>query len=175
MNLLSLRPVRELPRRSLLVQLLGVYLVFVAAIFAADYKVNAVAQQQVASQVQTTDLALAQEISHETESKFGGAERTLVQLSRLDSVRRGNVGTMSDTFQSFRAARPDVDLVYWLNPSGVLQFSVPSNLRTLGESFAGQPVFNAAVRSNHPVLQDGVIDFTTYHAVVMLAMPVRGP
>jgi PAS domain S-box-containing protein len=174
-NLLSLRSARDLPRRSLLVQLLGVYLLFVAAIFAADYKVNAVAQQQVTSQVQTTDLALAQEISRETENKIGGAELTLMQLSRLDSVRRGDVGAMSDAFQSFRAARPDVDLVYWLDPHGVLQFSVPSNVRTLGESFADQPIFSAALRSNHPVLQDGVVDFTTYNAVVMLAVPVRGP
>ena len=170
---MSVRSVRDLPRRSLLVQLLGVYLIFVVAIFAADYKVNAVAQQQVTSQVQTTDLALAQEISRETENKISGAELTLVKLSRLDSVRQGNVGAMSDAFQSFRAARPDVDLVYWLDPHGVLQFSVPSNVRTLGESFASQAIFNAAVHSNHPVLQDGVIDFTTYNAVVMLEVPVR--
>src|SRR5437763_2955193 len=84
----------DLPRRSLLVQLLGVYLLFVAAIFAADYKVNAVAQQQVTSQVQTTDLALAQEISRETENKVRGAEQTLVRLGRVDSVRRGTVGAL---------------------------------------------------------------------------------
>lgn len=170
---MNLRSVRDLPRRSLLVQLLGVYLLFVAAIFAADYKVNAVAQQQVTSQVQTTDLALAQEISSETENKISGAERTLVRLSRLTSVRRGNVAAMSDAFHSFHAARTDVDLVYWLDAQGILQFSVPSNLRTLGESFAGQPIFTAALRSKRPVLQDGVIDYTTYKAVVKLAVPVR--
>ena len=175
MNHLSVQSVRDLPRRSLLVQLLGVYLLFVAAIFAADYKVNAVAQQQVTSQVQTTDLALAQEIARETDDKISGAELTLVRLSRLGSVRRGDVGAMSDAFQSFRAARPDVDLVYWLDPHGILQFSVPSNVRTLGESFASQAIFSSALRSHHPVLQDGVIDFTTYNAVVMLAVPVRNP
>ncbi|HEX6507282.1 MAG TPA: ATP-binding protein [Chloroflexota bacterium] len=173
MNVLKPLSVLDAPRRSLLVQLLGVYLLFVAAIFAADYKVNVVAQQQVTSQVQTTDLALGQEISHETENKLRGAESTLVQLSRLDAVRRGDVASMSDAFRSFRAARPDVDLVYWLDRNGILQLSVPSNVRTLGESFAAQPVFTAALRSTRPVLQDGVIDFTTYNAVVMLDVPVR--
>jgi PAS domain S-box-containing protein len=165
--------VLDIPRRSLLVQLLGVYLLFVAAIFAADYKVNAVAQQQVTSQVQTTDLALAQEIARETENKIRGAESTLVRLSHLDAVRRKDLTEMSDAFRSFRAARPDVDLVYWLDAQGILQLSVPSNMRTLGESFAEQPIFTSALRSTHPVLQDGVIDFTTYNAVVTLAVPVR--
>ncbi|HEX8917568.1 MAG TPA: ATP-binding protein [Chloroflexota bacterium] len=173
MNTLNPLSLLDLPRRSLLVQLLGVYLLFVAAIFAADYKVNAVAQQQVTSQVQTTDLALAQEISRETETKISGAESTLVRLSRLDAVRRGDVAAMSAAFQSFRAARPDVDLAFWIDPHGILQLSVPSNVRTLGESFAAQPIFMAALRSTHPVLQDGVIDYTTYNAVVMLAVPVR--
>lgn len=175
LKVLRPRALFDLPRRSLLVQLLGVYLVFVVAIFAADYKVNAVAQQQVTSQVQTTDLALAQEISRETENKISGAELTLVRLSRLDSVRRGDVTAMSDAFRSFRAARPDVDLVYWLDPRGILQFSVPSNVRTLGESFAGQQIFADALHSTRPVLQDGIIDFTTYDAVVVLAVPVRDP
>lgn len=161
------------PRRSLLIQLLGVYLIFVAAIFAADLKVNSVAQQQVTSQVQTTDLALAQEISHETENKLGGAERTLVRLSQLDAVRRRDLAGMSSAFQSVRAARPDVDRVYWLDANGTLQLSVPSNARTLGESFSQNPIFLHTIRSNHPVLQDGVIDFTTFNAVVSLAISVR--
>lgn len=173
MNRRSLPALFNVPRRSLLAQLLGVYLLFVAAIFAADYKVNDVAQQQVTAQVQTTDLAVAQEISRETDNKIRGAESTLIRLSRLPAVRQGNLSEMADAFRSFRAARPDVDLVYWLDSNGVLQLSIPSNARTLGESFAAEPIFNSALRSPHPVLQDGVIDFTTYNADVMLAAQVR--
>ena len=163
----------HLVRRSLLVQLLGVYLLFVTVIIGADLKVNDVAQQQVTSQVQTTDLALAQEIAHETDSKLRTAEKALVKLARLDAVRRGNTGAMESVFDAFRRGRPDVDLVYWLTPDGTLQASVPSNPRTLGTDFSTQDVFRRAEVASGPVIQDGVVDYTTYHSVVVFAYAVR--
>ena len=62
-------------RRSLLVQLLGVYLLFVAAVLGTDLEVNSVAQQQVTAEVQTTDLALAQEIALDTGASCAASER----------------------------------------------------------------------------------------------------
>jgi hypothetical protein len=47
----------------------------------------------------------------------------LVALSGLAAVRQGNVGAMASAFQGFKAARQDVDLVYWLDAQGKLQVS----------------------------------------------------
>ena len=60
-------------RHSLLVPLLGVYLVFVAAVLGAYLEVYSVAQQQVTTEVQSTDLALAQETALETGTTLHGA------------------------------------------------------------------------------------------------------
>lgn len=166
----------NLPRRSLLIQLLGVYLLFVALVLGIDYQVNQVAQQQVRSQVQTTDLALAQEIALDTNAELQGDEVSLTQLSRLPAVRQGNVGAMKNTFQAFKVARREFDLIYWLSPRGTLQVSVPTDIRTLGADFSNQEAFQRARTERgtpRPIVQDGIVDLTTFHAVLTLAIPVR--
>ncbi|MBV9279453.1 MAG: GAF domain-containing protein [Chloroflexi bacterium] len=168
----------HLLRRSLLVQLLGGYLLFVVAVLAIDFQVNAVVQQQVTNQVQTTDLALGQEIAQETHARLDGARTALVRLGRLPAVRRGETGAMRAPFQAFQATGEGIDLVYWLDPRGVLQVSFPTDIRTLGETLSSQPAFRQARAERgppHPVLQPAIVDLTTFHAVVALAVPVRDP
>jgi len=60
-------------RHSLLVPLLGVYLLFVGAVLGTYLEVYSVAQQQVTTEVQSTDVALAQETALETGTTLRGA------------------------------------------------------------------------------------------------------
>ena len=53
-------------RRSLLVQLLGVYLLFVIVVLLGSVGVNAVVEQQLRNNVQASDQALVQGISAQT-------------------------------------------------------------------------------------------------------------
>ncbi len=53
-------------RRSLLIQLLSVYLLFVVIVLIGGVGVNAVVEQQLRNDVQASDQALAQEIALET-------------------------------------------------------------------------------------------------------------
>jgi PAS domain S-box-containing protein len=160
-------------RHSLLVPLLGVYLLFVAAVLGAYLEVYSVAQQQVRAEVQTTDLALAQQIALDTDTELRGIEGALVQLSHLAVVRQGHTGAMASAFQAFKAARPDVDLVYWLDARGTLQVSYPPNLRTLGATYSSQQFFQRARVASGPIVEDGIVDLTTFDAVVTFAVPVR--
>ncbi len=164
---------RHFVRRSLLAQLLGVYLLFVATVLGVDLEVNSVVQQQVQTEVQTTDLALAQEVALETGSTLRGAQAALTELSSLAAVRDGNVGAMASAFQVFKAARQDVDLVYWLDAQGMLQVSAPADVRTLGQDLSGQQIFQRARGAAGPIVEDGVTDFTTYAAAMTMATPVR--
>lgn len=176
MTLLHKRTSPRVPRGSLLIQLLGVYLLFVALVLGIDFKVNDVAQQQVKSQVQTTDLALAEEIALDTSAQLHGDEMSLRQLSRLPAIQRGNLTAMRSAFEAFKAARSEFDLIYWLSPHGTLQVSVPADIRTLGADFSNQQAFQRARAERgklYPVLEDGIVDLTTFHAVVTLALPVR--
>jgi PAS domain S-box-containing protein len=162
-------------RRSLLVQLLGAYLLFVAVILATTLKINDVAQEQVRSQVQTTDLALGREIALETDNRLRTAESSLVRLAGLAPVRRAQIAGMQRAFEAFKLARSDVDLVYWLGSRGTLQVSVPTNQITLGADFSSDEVFRRARLATGPVIEDGIVDLTTYHFVVIFAMAVRDP
>src|SRR5207248_4694592 len=77
------------------------------------------------------------------------------------------------TFQGFKAARQDVDLVYWLDAQGRLQVSTPADVRTLGQDFSRLPFFQRARAASGPVLEDFVTDFTTWNAAARMAEPVR--
>src|SRR5689334_23982089 len=111
-------------RRSLLYQLLSVYLLFVIVVLAGGLGVNAVVGEQLLTEAQASDEALAQEIALETSRQLLGFENSVVTLSKL--IVQNGVSTapqtMARAFQAFRAARSDasqtsqsdVDHIYWL-------------------------------------------------------------
>src|SRR2546430_10456829 len=70
-------------RRSLLVQLLSVYLLFVVVVLLGGVGVDAVVEQKLRNDVQVSDQALAQEIALETSLHLRDAEQSLVALGRL--------------------------------------------------------------------------------------------
>lgn len=165
----------RLVRRSLLLQLLGVYLLFVGIVLASGMEADIAGQQQLKSEIQTTDLALAQEVALETYTRINNVETALVEMSPTVASDVNNGDDMTEAFNAFKIARFDVDGVYWLDASGVLRVSVPANFRTLGEDFSNDPnlLFQRAENNNGPVVGDGTVDLTTFHAVVSVAEPVR--
>src|SRR5258708_22923207 len=111
-------------RRSLLVQLLSVYLLFVVIVLLGGVEVNAVVEQQLRNDVQASDQALAQEIALQTNLQLTGAENSLVALGNL-ARQAGTSAAKASIFQTFQAARSDVDQVYWLDPVGIVRVSCP--------------------------------------------------
>ncbi len=162
----------QLFRRSLLMQLLGVYLLFVAIVLASGLEVDAVGQQQLKSQIQTTDLALAQEVAFDTYTQISDVETSLVVLSRMVAANIDNRDQMSDLFSAFKIARSDVDRVYWLDETSALQVSIPSDPRTLGMVYADDPVLYEAQSSSGPVVVGGSVDSITSDKVVTVGEAV---
>lgn len=159
-------------RHSLLAQMVGVYLAFVLVVLGAGLVVNAEMEQQVRGQVQSYDLALAQEIALETSTTLQGAEASLVKLSQVDAVRAGNPGAMVEDFQAFQAARNDVDHVYWIDPVGDLRLSVPSEGITMGREFEPPDVIQRALRASAPVREVGFAHDAGNLPGVIIAEPV---
>ncbi len=110
-------------RRSLLVQLVSVYLLFVMIVLFAGIVANAIVEQRLRHDVEASDQALAQEIALDTSIKLQGAESSLAELGPLAS-RAGTPGAMADTFQAFMAARSEIEHVYWLDKLGVIRVSM---------------------------------------------------
>ncbi len=108
---------RQFMRRSLLLQLLSVYLLFVTVVLLGGIGVNAVIEQQLRNDVQAADQALGQEVALETSLHLRDAENALVMLGKL-TLQDKTPDTMARDFQTFQAARSDVDHVYWLDPLG---------------------------------------------------------
>src|SRR5216683_6606778 len=70
-------------RRSLLIQLLSVYLLFVVIVLLGGVGVNTVVEQKLRNDVQVSDRALAQEIALHTSIQLSDAENSVVHLGSL--------------------------------------------------------------------------------------------
>ena len=170
-------------RRSLLVQLLSVYLLFVVVVLLGGVGVNAVVEQKLRNDVSASDQALAQEIALQTNMQMIDTEKSLVRLGKL-ARQAGTPTAMANTFQIFQAARSDVDQVYWLDPVGIVRISCPplpqtcnltSGLEGVGSEFAPPTVVQQALVSSGPVFEVGIAVETTRDLGVIIAEPVRTP
>ncbi|HEX9056303.1 MAG TPA: ATP-binding protein [Ktedonobacterales bacterium] len=160
-------------RRSLLFQLLGVYLAFVAVVIGAGTGVNAILQGQLLSQVQAADMALAQQIATETSIQFDDAKSSLDALAQLDVVREGRPNAMIGAFKAVTAARPDLDHVYWIDPFGALLVSIPSEPSAVGAEFEPPDIVQRALRTSGRVFDVGLVYHGTFTADVIFAESVR--
>ncbi len=158
--------------RSLLIQLLSVYLLFVAVVLAGGVGVNAIVEQQIYNDVQASNHALAQEIALETSLHLRDAENALVELGKL-AKRNNTREALEQTFQTFQAARSDVDQLYWLDPFGTLKASWPEGNVGVGSEFSPPNVVQQARMSAGPVFEVGIAVATTFNAGVIIAEPVR--
>lgn len=166
-------------RRSLLVQLVSVYLLFVVVVLVVGAVVNAIVDQRVRDEVQASDQALAQEIALDTSLKLTGAETAVVTLGRLAQTA-GSRDALARDFQAFMAARSDVDHVYWLDPLGGVQLSVQSpiqapDITNLPPEFSPPGVVEQALVASGPIVEVGIAAETTFSAGVIIAEPVRTP
>jgi PAS domain S-box-containing protein len=158
--------------RSLLVQLLSVYLIFVIVVLIGGVAVNAVIAQQLRNDVQASNQALAQEIATQTTLQLHDAEQALGELGKL-AVQAETPDAMAHTFQAFQAARSDVDHVYWLGPLGDLRVAWPLDASGLGAEFSPPGVVQRARAASGPVFEVGIAAETTFNAGVIIADPVR--
>src|SRR5205085_2925834 len=160
-------PMLHFVRRSLLIQLLSVYLLFVVIVLIGGVGVDAVVEQQLGNDVQASDQALAQEIALETSLRLSGAENSLAELGEL-ARQAGTPDAMARTFHAFQAARSDVDHVYWLDPLGTLLVSWPKEGATLGSEFSPPDVVQRARQHRDPVFEVGIAAEATRNPDVII-------
>ena len=118
-------------RRSLLFQLLSIYLLFVVIVLLAGLGVNTVVEQKLRNDVQVSEQALAQEIALETRLHLQDAQQSLVSLGKI-ALQAGTPEAKKSIFHTFHDARNDVDQVSWLDPVGTIQVSWPPGRVKIG-------------------------------------------
>src|SRR5260370_25405680 len=165
-------------RRSLLVQLLSVYLLFVVVVLIGGVGVNAVVEQKLRNDAQASDQALAQEIAVETSLHLSDSESSLAKLGTL-AVQANTHAAIMSLFQAFQAARSDVYQVYWLDPVGALVVSCPplpdKCQDELVAEFSPPDVIQRALTEPGPVFEPvfevGAVVKPTFNAGVIIAYP----
>ncbi|NJN17190.1 MAG: GAF domain-containing protein [Oscillochloris sp.] len=158
--------------RSLLGPLLGAYLIFVIVVLGAGSAATLYVRGQLQAQMQSADLALAQAIALELDNKISDARAALEELALLDELRSGDPVVIAQVFRAFKAARQDIDSVYWLDADGLLRVSVPSSPRTEGIDYSEERIFQGVLRSGMLQIEAGVVDLTTFNPVAVLGHPV---
>ena len=164
----------HLLRRSLLVQLLSVYLIFVMVVMIGGVVVDNVVEQGLHNDVQASDQALAQEIALRTSLQLGGAKEAMIELGKLVAPEAGSSEEIKEMFQLFQATHRDVDQVYWLDAVGVVRVAWPEGKVGLGAEFSPPGVVQKALRASSPVTEVGIATTSaTRTAGVIVAEPVR--
>src|SRR6266516_5209 len=158
-------------RRSLLIQMLSVYLLFVVVVLVGGVGVNAVVEQQLRNDAQASNQALAQEIALNTSLQLRDAETSLVALSKL-VAQNHTPDAIARTFRAYQAARSDVDHISWLGPLGDLRVTWPPGEVGLGAEFSPPDIIRRARIANSPVFEVGIAVETTLNAGVIIAEPV---
>src|SRR6266700_6943411 len=161
-------------RRSLLIQLLSICLLFVVIVLLGGLGVNKVVEQKLRNDVQASDQALAQEIALETSLHIRVAEQSLVALGKL-ALPASTPVLMRSLLHAFHDARSDVDQVSWLDPVGTIQVSWPPGKVMLGAEFSPPSVVQRARDITGPVFEVGIAEETTFVPDVIIAEPVRAP
>ncbi len=160
-------------RRSLLVQLLSVYLLFVVVVLIGGVAVDALVEQQLRNDAQVSDQALAQEIALQTSVQLHDAEDALISLGKLVVQTHTSDAIVTD-FRTFQAARNTVDHVYWLDPLGGITVAWPP-VEIVAE-FSPPNVVQQARIAMHPVFEVGIVEIATQTPVtpgVIIAAPMR--
>ncbi len=144
-------------RRSLLNQLLSVYLLFVAAVLIGGLVVNAVIEQQLTASVQASDEALAQEIATQTSLQLQGAENAVVELGNLVG-KASSQEEIESIFQTFQKTRSDAGQVFWLDPLGYVRICSPCQNDTIVAEYEPQSVIYQVLnpQSREPVVEVGL-------------------
>jgi PAS domain S-box-containing protein len=171
--------VRQLLRRSLLIQVVSVYLLFVTVVLVTGLVVNANVEQRLVAQVQTADQALAQEIAVDTSQKLQDAELSLQREGPI-VLNAATPSAIRAAFQDYVVARTDVDHIYWLDPFGAIRVSTASpklggepDRAGIGQEFGPPDVIQRAQTATSPVFEVGIAEETTFNAGVIVAEPVR--
>lgn len=162
-----------LVRRSLLAQLLAVYLIFVLIVLATGLEADNVGQRQLVAEIQSTDVALAQQIAFDTDAKLNNIEQALLAVSKLPAMQGGVSDDMLETFSAFRVSQQDVDQIFWLDASGVMRASAPASARTLGANLFSPTAFAKIVQTQGVVVEAGAVDLTTFHPDISFVTTVR--
>jgi len=149
-------------RRDLGVQLLALYLLFVLPVVVAALIFDAAASAQLERDVKAADLALGRAIALETDAFLQQAMSAVSEFAAMPEVRSADSDQLAPLFVTAMAARPDINLFYFLDDKGTMVYHAPTGPgSTVGQDFSFRQYFKDARVTDGPVVSTGRISPTT--------------
>ncbi|MDD3825198.1 MAG: GAF domain-containing protein [Anaerolineae bacterium] len=162
------------PHHNLALQLLALYLLFVAPILIAALFFDALASQRLRADVAAADLRLAQAIALETDALLVKARQAVEAFAHRPEVVAMDLAGMEESFGDATLARQDINLFYRLDARGIMVFHYPTGPgSTVGVDFSYREYFQAAQAGGRPVFSVGRVSPTTQRPVATVVAPVR--
>jgi PAS domain S-box-containing protein len=160
-------------RRDLGFQLLAFYLLFVGPVVLATLVFDRLSAQRLQTDVQAADLSLSRAIAQESNTVMDGALQAVRQLGAYPEVIAADPVGMEPLFRTMLSVRPDINLIYRLDPKGIMVYHYPIGPgSTLGWDFSGRDYYQRALTTRNPLLSIGRISPTTEQPVATAVMPL---
>ena len=155
------------------IQLLALYLLLIVPFLLTLLIFDGFVGRRIREDVQISDLSLAQAIAQETDLSIGNALNIVAGLAAYPGVIEADPSKMEPLFQVILSTRPDVNLVYRLDPKGTMLYHYPTGPgSTVGEDFSFRDYFQIALHTTEPLVSQGRISPTTDQAVATAVMPL---
>lgn len=161
-------------RHDLGLQLLMLYVLFVAPVVLAALLFDYFTGNRLEADIKANDLALARAIAQETNITLQNALLTIEELGSYTEVISADPASMEQIFKTILDARPEFNLVYRLDSAGLMQFHAPIGpVSTVGTDFSFRDYYQQARTSIGPLVSKGRISPTTGQPVTTVVMPLR--
>ncbi|NOY99021.1 MAG: GAF domain-containing protein [Chloroflexi bacterium] len=155
------------------VQLLALYMLVIVPSLIILLAFDQLAGQRIQDDVRTNDLSLARAIAQETHLSITNSLQAVEKLSEYPSVIDADPNGMELVFSIFLDTRPDVNLIYRLDPDGFMLYHYPTGPgSTIGVDFSFRDYYQRALLSDEPLFSKGRISPTTEQAVATAVMPM---
>ena len=159
--------------RDLGLQLLALYLLLIIPFLVTLWVFDSLIGERIREDVAANDLSLARAIAQETDLSISNALAAVEELAGYPDVIAANVNAMDRLFGVVLNTRPDVNLVYRLDPDGIMLYHYPVGPgSTLGTDFSFRDYYQSALASTQPLVSKGRISPTTEQAVATAVMPI---
>lgn len=159
--------------RDLGLQLLALYLFLIIPFLVALVGFDTLVGERIQNDVAINDLSLARSIAQETNLSIHNALTAVEELAKYPGVIGADTDSMDNLFGVVLNTRPDLNLVYRLDETGLMLYHYPVGpSSTVGTDFSFRDYFQQALTSKQPLVSKGRISPTTEQAVATAVMPI---
>src|SRR5579863_8744015 len=148
-------------RQKISLQLLSLYLLFVIPVLLGSLGLYVYQQNVLTQNAFQSDLGLAQAVALEVGTNLRAATEIDSELATSQAAKDLDLKQLASIFANAARAHPDISLYYVCDPSGKMIINYPFSPSAIGQDFSFRDFFQAALKSDVPLISSGSISTIT--------------